>query len=194
MPGSAGVVVTAQLISALQSIKSRRMEAFEPLLLTIGTIHGGDRPFSSPAEVKMEGSVRTFSDGARSRVAELMRETLAGVTAAYGATLDLRFKSVTAAVVNDPNLVGESLPSLRRAVGATNVIEVPQRMGGEDFSYYEQVVPGFLFRLGSSNKAKGITADAHTAAFDIDEDCLVAGMTAMATVVAGFLDRHSGQP
>lgn len=66
-------------------------------------------------------------------------------------------------------------------------------MGGEDFSYYGRVVPGFLFRLGSGNKAKGITADAHTAAFDIDEDCLAVGVKAMATMVADFLDQQAGQ-
>ena len=182
------IVVAAQCVSALQTIKSRRMDAFEPALLTIGAIHGGDRPFSSPAEVRMEGSVRTFGDDARSRIAQLMRETLAGVTVAYGATFDLQFKPVTAVVVNDPKLVEQSLPALRRAVGAGNVVAIPQRMGGEDFSYYGQVLPGVLFRLGSGNKAKGITADAHTAAFDLDEDCLVVGVKAMATVVVDFLE------
>ena len=62
-------------------------------------------------------------------------------------------------------------------------------MGGEDFSYYGQVVPGFLFRLGSGNKAKGITADAHTAVFDLDEDSLVVGVKAMATLVVDFLEQ-----
>lgn len=187
------ILVAAESVSALQTIKSRRMNTFEPLLLTIGSIHGGDRPFNTPAEVKLQGSVRTFSEDARNRVAQLMRETLAGITAAHGATFDLQLHPVTAVVVNDPKLVEESLPSLRSAVGAVNVAEIPQRMGGEDFSYYGQVVPGFLFRLGSGNKAKGITADAHTPAFDIDEDCLVVGVKAMATLVADFLDQHTRQ-
>jgi amidohydrolase len=185
------VAVAAQCVSALQSIESGRIDASEPVLLTIGSIHGGNRPFSSPAEVKTEGSVRTFSDAARSRIMESMRETLQGVTAAGGATFELQFRPVTAVVVNDPKLVEESLPALRRTVGAPSVVEIPWRMGGEDFCYYGQVVPGFLFRLGSRNQAKGITADAHTAAFDIDEECLVVGVKAMATVLADFLDREA---
>jgi len=187
------IVVAAECVSALQTIKSRRIDPFEPVLLTIGSIHGGERPFSTPAEVKLQGSVRTFSEDARNNIEQLMRETLAGITAAYGATFDLQFSPVTAVVVNDPKLVGESLPSLRRAAGAANVVEIPRRMGGEDFSCYGQVVPGFLFRLGSGNKAKGITADAHTAAFDIDEDCLVVGVKAMASLVADFLEQQAGR-
>ncbi len=187
------IVVAAECVTALQTIKSRRLDAFEPAVLTIGSIHGGDRPFKSPAEVTMQGSVRTFSNGARDSMVRLVRETLAGATSAYGATFALRFNPVTAVLVNDPKLVEQSLPALRSAVGATNVVEIPRRMGGEDFSYYGQVVPAFLFRLGSGNKSKGITAEAHTPAFDIDEDCLLVGVKAMATLVAEFLDRPAAR-
>lgn len=187
------IVVAAECINALQTIKSRRLDPFEPALLTIGAIQGGDLPFNTPAEVKLQGSVRAFSDDARSRIAQLMRETLAGIAAAHGASFDLQFRPVTAVLVNDPKLVEASLPSLRRALGAANVIEVPARMGGEDFSYYGQVVPAFFFRLGSGNQAKGITAAAHTPAFEIDEDCLVTGVKAMATLVVNFLDQQAGR-
>ena len=187
------IVVAAECVTALQSIKSRRIDPFEPALLTVGSIHGGDRPFNTPAEVKMQGSLRAFSEDARHNIEKLMRVTLTGVASAYDATYDLQWAPVTAVVVNDPKLVAETLPSLRRAIGTANVIEIPRRMGGEDFSYYGRVVPGFLFRLGSGNPAKGITADAHTTAFDIDEDCLVVGVKALATVVAEFLDQHAGQ-
>jgi len=78
----------------------------------------------------------------------------------------------------------------RRVAGAANVIEVPKRMGAEDFSFYQQVIPGFFFRLGSGNQAKGITAEAHTPEFDIDEDCLVVGVKAMSSVVLDFLERQ----
>ncbi len=92
-------------------------------------------------------------------------------------------------MVNDPKLVEESLPSLRRAAGTTNVVEVPLRMGGEDFSFYGRILPAFLFRLGSGNKAKGITAPIHSPAFEIDEDCLVVGVKALASVVTDFLEQ-----
>jgi amidohydrolase len=187
------IVVAADCITALQSIKSRRIDAFEPVIITIGTIHGGKTPHVIAEEVKLEGTVRTFNEEVRNQIEHLMRQTLTGVTAAYGATFELDYKHLTTVVYNDPKLVEESLPSIRRAVGETNVFEFPQRMGAEDFSYYEKIVPGFFMRLGSGNKARGITAESHTAAFDIDEECLVAGVKVMAGVVLDYLDRHSEQ-
>ncbi|PYJ07526.1 MAG: amidohydrolase, partial [Verrucomicrobia bacterium] len=184
------IVVAAECITALQSIKSRRIDSFEPIIITIGTIHGGTRQNILADEVKMEGTVRTLSEEVRNRVEQLMRDTLAGVTAAYGATFDFQYLRGTMVVYNDPKLVGEALPSIRRAVGQTNVFEVPKRMGAEDFCFYQQVVPGFFLRLGSGSKAKGITAEGHTPEFDIDEECLVTGVKVMSTVVLDFLDRH----
>jgi amidohydrolase len=185
------IVVAAECVTALQTIKSRRVDTFEPLILTIGTIHGGNRQNVIADEVKLTGTIRTFSETAQNRVEQLMRETLAGVTAAYGATFDLQFDHITSVVYNDPKLVEECLPWLRAAVGLTNVFEAPIRMGAEDFSFYEQVVPGFFLRLGSGNKAKGITALAHTPEFDIDEDCLVVGVKAISNLVLDYLDRHA---
>ena len=188
------IVVAAECVTALQTIKSRRMDTFEPVLLTVGTIHGGTRPFNTPEEVKLEGCVRTFNEDARNQIQQLMRDTLAGVTSAYGAKYELDYKRFTMVLVNDPKLVEASLPALRRAVGESNVVETPRRMGGEDFSFYGQVVPGFFFRLGSGNKAKGIVAESHTPKFDIDEKCLQVGVKAMANVVLDFLERRAGAP
>jgi len=116
---------------------------------------------------------------------------LTGVTSAYGASYDLDYKHGTMVVYNDPKLVEASLPSIRHAVGETNVFEFPMRMGAEDFSFYEQAIPGFFLRLGSGNKAKGITADSHSPEFDIDEECLVVGVKVMANLALDFLDRES---
>jgi amidohydrolase len=187
------MLVASECITALQSIKSRRIDAFEPVLFTIGTIHGGKNPHTIAPEVKMEGTVRTFNTDVRNEIEQLTRRTLSGITAAYGATFDLDYRPITTVVFNDPKLVEESLPSIRRAVGDTNAFEFPKRMGAEDFSYYEQVVPGFFLRLGSGNKSKGITAESHTAEFDIDEECLVVGVKVMCNLALDFLDRHSNE-
>src|SRR6266478_6095985 len=82
------MLVAAECITALQSIKSRRIDAFEPVLFTIGTIHGGKSPHTIAPEVKMEGTVRTFNRDVRNQIEQLTRQTLTGVTAAYGATFD----------------------------------------------------------------------------------------------------------
>ena len=187
------IVVAAECVGALQSIKSRRIDTFEPVILTIGTIHGGNRQNIIAPEVKMEGTVRTFSEEVRLRVEQLMRETLQGVTTAYGAAFELKYDRGTMVVHNDPKLVEASLASIRKAIGNQQLLEVPKRMGAEDFSFYQQVVPGFLYRLGSGNKTKGITAEGHTPEFDIDEACLPVGVRAMSTILLDFLDSKSAR-
>jgi amidohydrolase len=186
------VLVAAECVSALQSIKSRRIDTFEPIIITIGTIHGGNKPNILADEVVMEGTVRTFSAQTRNRIEELIRETLGGVTSAYGATFQLEMKPITTVVYNDPKLVDRAVTVMRSVLGSSNVVEVPKRMGAEDFSYFEEVVPGFLLRLGSGNQAKGITAEAHTPQFDIDEDCLVVGVKSVAAILLDYLNEHAG--
>jgi amidohydrolase len=189
--GVDAILVAAECVTALQSIKSRRVSTFEPIIFTIGSIHGGTRPNTLASEVKLAGTVRTFSEATRNEVEQLVRQTLAGVTAAYGATFDLEMKPITTVVYNDPNLVEASLPVLRRAAGATNVIQVPRRMGAEDFSYFARVVPGLFLRLGCGNRARGIVAEAHTPEFDIDESCLAVGVNVLSNLALDFLARHA---
>lgn len=187
------IVVAAGCVTALQTIHSRRVNAFEPLIITIGTIHGGTKRNIMTDEVRMEGTVRTFNDDVRRRVKGLMRQTIDGVCATSGAKFDFEYVETTEILVNDRKLVEETLPALRRAVGEMNLLEAPKRMGTEDFAFYQRVVPGFFFRLGSGNQARGITAETHTPEFDIDEECLVIGVKAMATVALDFLERHANE-
>jgi amidohydrolase len=189
--GVDAVVVAAECVSALQTIRSRRTDTMEPLVVTVGQIHGGNRFNIIADEVRLEGTVRTLSESVRADVQRLMRETLAGVTSAYGATFDLKFEENAAVTYNEPALVAETVPQLRRTLGDANVSARPPRMVAEDFSYYEQVVPGFFFFLGVGNKAKGITAMVHTAEFDVDEDSLVIGVNVMSNVVLDYLERHA---
>lgn len=189
--GVDSIVVAAECVTALQSIKSRRVDPFEPLILTIGTIHGGTKRNIITPEVKLEGTLRTLSETVRSRVKEEMKRTLDGVTSAYGATYELQMNEATVVVVNDPKLVAETLAGMRRVIGETNVVEVPQRMGAEDMSYFQRMVPGFYFRLGTGNPAKGIVAQIHTPEFDVDEECLVVGTKVMANVLVDFLERNA---
>jgi amidohydrolase len=188
--GIDAVVVAAECVSALQTIRSRRVNTQEPLVLTIGSIHGGNRFNIVTDEVKMEGTVRTLNEDVRRRVKEMMHETLAGVTAAYGAKYELDYVEGAAVTYNEPALVEATLPTLRRAVGEANVIAPKPQMGAEDFSYFQQVVPGFFYFLGVGNKAKGITAMIHTPEFDVDEESLVVGVKAMTNVLLDYLDRQ----
>jgi amidohydrolase len=188
--GVDAVVVAAECVSALQTIRSRRVNTLEPLVLSIGIIQGGNRFNIITDEVKLEGTVRTLSEDVRRNVQEMMRQTLAGVTGAYGASFEMEYVEGAAVTYNEPKLVEETLPTIRRIVGEANTISPRPQMGAEDFSYFQRVIPGFFYFLGVGNKAKGITAMIHTPEFDIDEESLVIGVKVMSGVLLDYLDRH----
>jgi amidohydrolase len=191
--GVDAVVVASECVLALQHIRSRRIDPLEPLVITIGTIQGGTRFNVIAGEVKLTGTMRTHNDKVRERAIELMRETLAHVTAAYGATFELNFEGSNPVTYNEPSLVEETLPAIRRVVGAQNALTLKPFMPAEDFSYFQKVVPGFYFFLGVGNRAKGITAGWHTPDFDVDEESLVVGVKVMSSVLLDYLERHPGK-
>jgi len=190
--GVDAVVVASQAVLALQNIRSRRIDPLEPLVITVGTINGGSRFNVVAGEVKMTGTMRTFNDKVREQSIQLMRETLQNVTAAYGATFELEMQDSNFVTYNEPSLVEETLPTIRRVVGAENAVTLKPFMPAEDFSSYQKVVPGFYYFLGVGNRAKGITAGWHTPDFDVDEESLVVGVKVMSNVLLDYLDRHAG--
>ena len=136
---------------------------------------------------QFSGTVRTYDEAFRDSVTQMMYQILDGITAAHGASHTLDYRKGYPSVYNDPKLVEATLPTLRRIAGEANVIESIPGMGGEDFSHFAKVSPGFYFRLGVSNEAKGIKGEIHTPAFDVDEECLKTGVAGMAGVICDFL-------
>jgi amidohydrolase len=187
--GVDAVVVAAECVTALQTIRSRRIDTQEPLVITLGSIHGGNRFNIIADEVKLEGTMRTLNEGVRARTIEMMKQTLAGVTSAYGASYEMAFGANNPVTYNDPALVEATLPVMRKLLGEKNVISPKPQMGAEDFSYYQKIIPGFFFFLGVGNREKGVTAMIHTPEFDIDEESLVVGVKAMSNVLLDYLDR-----
>jgi amidohydrolase len=191
--GVDAVVVAAQVVLALQNIRSRRIDPLEPLVITVGTVRGGDRFNVIAGEVKMTGTMRTFNDQVRERSIALMRETLQSVTAAYGATYELELGDGNPVTYNEPALVEETLPTIRRVVGAGNALAIKPFMPAEDFSAYQKLVPGFYYFLGVGNRERGITAGWHTPNFDADEESLVVGVKVMSNVLLDYLERNAGK-
>lgn len=187
------VPVAAEAVLALQTIRSRRVNPIEPVVVSVGVIRGGNRFNILPEEVELEGTVRTLNEDVRRQVHRWMREILEGVTRAHGATFDMTLREGAAVTYNDPTLVEETLPALRRVLGDEQVVSYPPKMGAEDFSYFQREIPGFYYMLGVGNKAKGITAWIHTPEFDVDEESLVVGTKAMAGVLVDYLARHAAE-
>jgi amidohydrolase len=187
------VVVAAECVTALQTIRSRRINTQEPLVITLGSIHGGNRFNIIADEVKLEGTMRTLNEEVRAKAIEMMKQTLAGVTSAYGASYEIEFLTNNPVTYNNPALVEATLPIMRKIAGEKNIISPRPQMGAEDFSLYQKVIPGFFYFLGVGNKAKGITAMIHTPEFDIDEESLVVGVKVMSNVLLDYLDREANR-
>jgi len=187
--GVDAVVVAAECVTALQSIRSRRINTQEPMVITLGSIHGGNRFNIIADEVKLEGTMRTLSEEVRTKAIEMMKQTLAGVTSAYGASYEMEFGANNPVTYNDPALVEATLPVMRKIIGEKNVTSPKPQMGAEDFSRYQKVIPGFFYFLGVGNREKGVTAMIHTPEFDIDEESLVVGVKLMSNVLLDYLDR-----
>lgn len=185
------VVVAAETILALQTIRSRRIDPVEPLVLTFGSIHGGNRHNIIADEVRLEGTLRTHSEQVRERAITLVREITNGVAASHGASAEVTWSPRSnPPTVNDTALVEATLPIIRKTLGPENVLHLPPVMGAEDFAYFQKQIPGFMYWLGVGNKAKGITAMLHTPDYDADESSLQVGVKVMTNIVLDYLDRN----
>ena len=187
--GIDAVVIAAECVTALQTIRSRRINTQEPLVITVGSIHGGNRFNIISDEVRLEGTMRTLSEEVRKQAMEMMKQTLGGITAAYGGSYEIEFGGANPVTWNDPALVEATLPIMRKVLGEKNLTTPRPQMGAEDFSRFQQVIPGFFYFLGVGNRARGITAMIHTPEFDADEESLVIGVNLMANVLLDYLDR-----
>ena len=187
------VVTAAQFILALQTIRARTLSPLEPSVVTVGTIHGGQRLNIIPAEVTLSGTIRSYSDDVRNTIEEKFRNILKGTTAAAGATFEImRYERNVPAVINQPALTRESIPALERAVGKEQVKRLPPTMGGEDFSHFANLIPGFYYRLGMV-KPGTVSGGHHTPTFLADDSSVAVGIKAMSLLLLDYLDRH-GKP
>ena len=190
--GIDSIVVASNIVQELQTIASRRVRPIDPVVVTIGTIHGGSRFNVIAPEVTMEGTLRTLNNDVRTKVLSLMQKIVTEVAAANEAQATLTFmKNPNFVTYNEPSLAEETFPIMRAVAGEKNVIMADPQMGAEDFSYYQQQIPGFFYWLGVANKQKGITAGLHTADFDLDEQALDDGVKMMSNIVLDYLDRHA---
>ena len=184
------IVAAAQFIEALQTIRSRTFSGHEPGVVTIGTVHGGQRHNIIPAEVTLTGTIRTFRPEKSSLAEARLRAILKGVTEAAGATGEVvRYERFAPATINDETLTRESAPALERVVGKEHVKRIPPSMASEDFSFFANEVPGFYYRLGQV-KPGTTTGDHHTPTFRADDSSIPVGIRAMSFLVADYLDRH----
>ncbi|HEY6547395.1 MAG TPA: amidohydrolase [Vicinamibacteria bacterium] len=186
------IVVASEVVMAFQTIRSRSTPPLAASVVTIGMFRGGQRRNIIPAEVELQGTVRTYDPKVQDTIERRMREILEGITKAYGASYTLEYNRQYPATVNEVGLTNATLPSLRRVVGETGVKLVEPLSGSEDFSFFSNETPGFMFFLGSLKEGT-TSGDHHTPTFLADDSAVPVGIRAMSTVLLDYLARESGQ-
>ncbi len=184
------VVMASQVVMALQTIRSRNLPPLQPSVISVGIVRGGERFNIIPNEVLLEGTVRTYDNDVRDTIVQRMDEILAGTTAAAGGSYELDYQRGAPPTINDEDLARQAVPSLQRAVGAENVIEVDPLMVAEDFAYFAQIVPGFYFQLGTT-KPGTTSGFNHTPDFMADDSSVPVAIQAMSRVVIDYLEANS---
>ena len=151
------VVMAARTVLALQTIVSRENNPMDPVVVTIGSIHGGTQANVIPDEVKLELNVRTYTDEVQKRVLAAITRIAKAEAAASGATREplITMPESGHVVVNDPALTRRLAAALQKSIGTQTVIEMPAKMTSEDFAEYGRAgVPAVLLHIGAVNPAK----------------------------------------
>jgi amidohydrolase len=170
------VVIAAQIVTALQSIVSRKISPLDPSVITVGKIEAGTKFNVIPDVAKLYGTVRSFRAGVRGQLRRWIHRTARGICASFGAECDLKYEHLYPATINDASVCAAVREAASVVVGARRVVEQEQTMGAEDMSYVLARVPGCYLMLGSRNPAKGLTSPHHSARFNFDEDALPIGV------------------
>ncbi len=185
--GADPIVAASHIITAIQTIVSRETNPLEPLVVTVGTIQGGSAFNIIPASVHMTGTLRALSPEAAARGAASLRRIVTLTAQGLGTTAELDYEVGYPPVINGAESVAFLRPILEQVVGTDNVVLPEISMGGEDFAYYLQHVPGAFVLMGTRNEAKGLTAAHHNPAFTFDEDIFPIAIAVFVAVIRGYL-------
>ena len=184
------IVISSQIVLGLQTIISRQVDvSLEPAVVSIGAIKGGVRDNIIPETVEMLGTVRTFNEDMRADIHARVRNTVEMIARSAGATAQVHFDNAYPVTVNDIPLTERMVPTLQRVAGADKVFVSQKITGYEDFSYYQQKVPGFFYFLGITPKGtdRKQSAPNHSPRFFVDESALVLGVRSLAHLTLDYM-------
>lgn len=198
------IVITAQIITALQTIVARNLDPIDSAVVTVGTFHAGTACNVIADTAKISGTVRYFNPQYANYFDRRIEQIISGICAMHGATYQLNYRKLYPPVINDSTMTAlvrscaedwasgvhlgvEPLQSMTPCVSqSASITPHCQTMGGEDISYFLNEVPGCYFFVGSSNAEKGLTFPHHHPQFNIDETALAIGMEVFVRVVERF--------
>jgi len=183
------IALSAQIITALQQIVSRKADPRIPSVLTFGKILGNGATNIIPDSVYIEGTFRTFDENWRKKAHSLIRNIISGICESSGFRFTLDIKLGYPVLKNDPALTSNIRTRIQEYVGVENTIDLELWMAAEDFAWYTHEIPGCFYRIGTGNEPKKTTFGLHTPSFDVDEDALQHSSGLMAWLALSQLNK-----
>lgn len=188
--GADAILMSGQVISALQSLISKEVSPLTPLVVHVGTIQGGSAFNIVADQVELKGTVRALDETIQKSIPERMDRILNGVTKALRGTHELNYQFGYPQLANDEGMVRLVQGVATQVVGEEQTIEMPPSMGAEDFAFFLKEVPGCYFFVGAGDPEKGLDQPHHNSRFDFDEDAMVVGAEMMVRVALKYLGDH----
>ena len=171
------IVIGSQIVSGIQQLKSRESDTLKPLVISIGSFHSGEAFNAIPSEAVLTGTVRSFDNELRKKIKKRMEEIVQNITKAYQADYKFEYSFEYPPLYNNKELNDLMSQVVIENLGEETLYEIPEpSMGGEDFAYFTQEIPGLYMRLGTRNEKKGTVNPLHSANFNLDEDILTQGV------------------
>ena len=185
------ITTAAQIIMGIQTIVSRNLNITESAaVISVGQINAGVRSNVIPEELTMTGTIRSLDSKVQDMMHSRLKKVVSSIAESAGATAEIKITNQTLITYNDPLLTEKMVPTLEITAGKDNVSITPAVTGAEDFSYFQEKIPGLYFFLGGAPKGKPIeeTAPHHTPDFYIDESSFVLGMKALSNLTIDYME------
>jgi amidohydrolase len=183
--GPDAIVVAAEVVNGIQALVSRVRDPVDPVVISVGMIHGGTRHNLLPSTVDLEGTVRTFRRSTRDRVEHAFRQRVSHLTRSLGAQAHVEYLRGYPVTINDEKATAIVVNALRNEFGPNAIVEMPApMMAAEDFSRYLERVPGTFLCLGVA--AGGQPGTLHSPTFAPSSSVLATGAAALATAAEGL--------
>jgi len=187
------IVTASQMINSIQTIVSRNMPLTEAAaVVTIGSIHGGVRSNIIPESLYMLGTIRTLDENMKKIVLKRLEEIVKNVAEANNAKAKVTYLVSYPITYNDPDLYNQMLPTLKRINGDENVGTMNAITGAEDFSFFQEKIPGMYYFIGGAKKGTDPqkAAPHHTPDFYVDDTAMITGLKSMSSLALDYLIKN----
>ncbi|MDX8460336.1 M20 metallopeptidase family protein [Mesorhizobium humile] len=185
--GIDALTVACSMVSELQKIVSRETDPYDPLVISVTAINGGNAYNVTAGKVAFKGTIRSGSDATRERAWRRLREVLEGVASSHGASVRVDLHRGEPGVVNDVEMAALIMAGAKASIGAENALSMPGWSIADDFGYYSEKRPSVYFRLGIRNEEVGSVYPLHHARFRVDEAALKSGVLTLVSAATMYL-------